>query len=714
MGEVIRTIRQVHGVMRVERFIRDEEGLTTAGMAVALLVSLSLLFSATQVYRINTLSAEVQEVADAAALAAENQVAEFMIAVRVVDGAVLSMTLLGITSYGLGVVGLCVPPAAELGAKLISAGQKILDARDAFAERAAQSLNELQRALPFMAAASAAAVAAANGHDRAGGYHAMALLLPAEGEAIAVGANGAEDNLTEAVEEEKDGLAEAAERAEEATRRAQEAKERAYRRDCGDSPSYCMYERAGHLAGLTGGANPMHHSVDTWSFTVARDRALAYYQARLLGERPASDAGEEKARSALRKDFYAYAIAQLRACELHETPTSLEGSLPRFPRNLDELRGTSLYTTAKYPVDTEGELPVMHAWEGCAGLGLVDYYDSVRAWEAGQFAVCEECKFTAASLASVASASTAIDNGFEYHYDAVARAADEYRAALREAAPLAESVKSEAQGLFDKVVEALQGAASMRIDATPPGAAGCIALAVAPNAGERPRSPFVSSRSWLGTRAAISAATLLEDATDEASVVGNLLDGLGAESAPVGAARIVLDCWDAMLKAYGSGQKALIDGVESALDGLPLVGAAGLGPWAAGALRDTLGAVGLEPADTSPLKPVLVQTAAVAAADGGEYAVRFLAVRDEALASSLGSGNQLASLADRVEREAYDRLAALEIEIACIELPLGIGSIPLTVTLPPSVTEGAQGLVERAVDALRSAAGSLGFDRPWE
>jgi len=84
------------------------------------------------------------------------------------------------------------------------------------------------------------------------------------------------------------------------------------------------------------------------------------------------------------------------------------------------------------------------------------------------------------------------------------------------------------------------------------------------------------------------------------------------------------------------------------------------------------------------------------------------------LASSLGSGNPLASLADRVEREAYDRLAALEIEIACIELPLGIGSIPLTVTLPPSVTEWAQGLVERAVDALRSAAGSLGFDRPWE
>ena len=84
--------------MKIDRLMRDEEGFTTAGMAVALLVSLTLLFSAAQVYRVNTRAAEIQDVADAAALAAENQVAEFMVAVRVVDGAVLSMTLLGAAS----------------------------------------------------------------------------------------------------------------------------------------------------------------------------------------------------------------------------------------------------------------------------------------------------------------------------------------------------------------------------------------------------------------------------------------------------------------------------------------------------------------------------------------------------------------------------------------------------------------------------------------
>ena len=64
--------RQVNGAMKDKSIFRDEEGSTTAGMAVALLVTLSLLFSAAQVYRIHAAGAEVQEVADAAACAALN------------------------------------------------------------------------------------------------------------------------------------------------------------------------------------------------------------------------------------------------------------------------------------------------------------------------------------------------------------------------------------------------------------------------------------------------------------------------------------------------------------------------------------------------------------------------------------------------------------------------------------------------------------------
>ena len=124
--------------------------------------------------------------------------------------------------------------------------------------------------------------------------------------------------------------------------------------------------------------------------------------------------------------------------------------------------------------------------------------------------------------------------------------------------------------------------------------------------------------------------------------------------------------------------------------------------------------MGLEPADLRPLKPVLAQSAAVARADGGDYAVRFLSLREEVLSSPLSTANPLGTLADRIDRDAYDRLSSLEIEVACIELPFGLGAIPLTVALPPLVIDGAQGLVERATEALRGVSGALGWADSWE
>ena len=45
----------------------------------------------------------------------------------------------------------------------------------------------------------------------------------------------------------------------------------------------------------------------------------------------------------------------------------------------------------------------------------------------------------------------------------------------------------------------------------------------------------------------------------------------------MGALGTVLDCWSGLLDAYAQGQEALDDSVSSALDGLPLAGASGLG-----------------------------------------------------------------------------------------------------------------------------------------
>ena len=134
---------------------RDEEGFTSVGVVLALLITLSLVFSAGQVYRLNAAASKVQNVADAAALAAQNVVAEFMIVVKVCDAAVLSLSLTSLAATGLGVAALCTPVTAPASEALLSAGRSVARARDSFAEKAASGLNRLQRALPFLSAANA-------------------------------------------------------------------------------------------------------------------------------------------------------------------------------------------------------------------------------------------------------------------------------------------------------------------------------------------------------------------------------------------------------------------------------------------------------------------------------------------------------------------------------------------------------------------------------
>ena len=121
-------------------FIADDGGFTTIGMVLALLITLSLLFTTAQVYRVQTASASVQNVADSVALAAEGPVAEFYVVVRVCDAISLSLTLTGVVVTGVGIVALCIPPTAALGSKLIEVGKSVFSARDSFVEQANAAL----------------------------------------------------------------------------------------------------------------------------------------------------------------------------------------------------------------------------------------------------------------------------------------------------------------------------------------------------------------------------------------------------------------------------------------------------------------------------------------------------------------------------------------------------------------------------------------------
>lgn len=703
-----------------DRLICDDRGFTTLGMAIALLLTVSLLLSSAQIYKINSASAEIQDVADAAALAAQNEVGEFVTAVRVCDAAILSMSLLGVTVYGAGIVAMCAPATAQLSVKLMDYGRKIFEARDTFARNAAANLNKLQGALPFFAAVSAARVAAAN--NQAGrlpaSYHALAVLVPFEGKEIKLPALDANDKLEQDVAEKSDGIRDAAVEIEDLALQAAEVKRRAFEADCGNNPDRCMYERAGRLAGLDANDNPLFQSVDAWSFSVALDRARAYYGARLAQEQP-SGSVKEQGNSALRKLYYAYAVDQMVEAYVRESEDSFSAYLPQMPVNIHEMRATSLYDQAVFPVTGAEGSQLAHAWTGCPGAGGYSSLMSARQLETGSFGLCSQCEFSVASLGNVAAASSSISNGFEFHYRKVAEAAREYEQLRAQLDPASRETKQDLTALMDQCAEVARSLKDVRLEVSPPGGIGAIAMVVNLEQSSIGLGSGFVGEARLGTRVAVSGATLLEEpAGPEGSAVASLLDGFDQDSgAAIGAARTVLEGWSALLETYGSGQDGLRASVEAAFESVPIVGGSGLSDWASKKFKQAMESVGLQPADLDSPKPVLVNTALIAAKGADSFAVNFRSVQSAALSGSSPASDSFSILSAGVRSQSFAWIEEAEgdgFEIARIELPVEGISIPVTIELPEAVGEQARGVVESALGAAGAAYAERSGVRSWE
>lgn len=725
------SLRRAHPVLGApppavcaRRLFFDNEGFSTVGMVLALLITLSLVFTSGQVYRVQAASASVQNAADAAALAAEGPVAEFYVVVRVCDAVVLSLTLTGVAATGIGLVATCVPPLAALGAKLVEAGRTVFTARDSFATKATDALNKVQRALPYLSAAEAISVLRANSGGASGAdYVGFAVLLPEEGEEISIGGKGAAEDALSKVESEREGLADAAARAEEAAKEADAQKAAGYAADCGNNPGYCMYERASVLAGMDGASNPLYESVDAWSFSVALERARAYYKQRRAQEAPEGNSVEEQADSALRARFYDFAQRELAQGYVRETEASFKAYFPELPRNTSEMRQTTLYTDSVYPVVESGGVRVMHAWSGCPEAAGATAQGSIQDMEAGGFSTCPSCRFSASSLGKVAAASTSIANGFEHHYAKVAEAARAYQKAREVCDPLKRHVQGTVASLLDGFSEVLESA-SKRIEAKPPGRTGVVVLAadVARTAADAGFvSSFVSSGKSLGVRAAVSASTLVSDSPEEGkTVLTSLLDGVSGKAGNVGtqAGSLVLSVWSKALSAYADGHAAIRDAVSNVLNSLPLVGASGLGTWAADALEDFLEKAGLAPAKLDAPKPVLVNTAHVANAEGGSFAERFAETQRSAVSAAESvSGDVFSAAVSGVEDRVVEGLEAWDgtIEVARIDIlgPSG-PSIPIEIVVPPRIVQVGQGAISSAADRIRGLVGSITGVRQWE
>lgn len=658
-------------------FRDDEGGFTTVAVAVALLLSLTLVFATASAGWVSSRSAEVQRVADAAALAGANAVAGFTTVAQVLDACTLSLGLTGLVVYGAGLVTSCVPGLASVGAQMCSTGGKTLETRRSFARSAASGLERLEQALPLLVVANSASCVEANSEEGLS-YMGCALPLPLTSESDFSAILSDVDD--EPLEELSEQMREASQEALEAREQADEALERGWMADCGSLP-YSLYERAGKLAGLSASQNPYHPSSDTWNFGVPLARARAYYASRLAQESVAGATAEELTDAACRSAFYEYALQETRAgFWIEHDDGTVEGSLPSLPRNAQETRECSLYTQVRWPCTIEDGARTLHSATSCPGAtGSSAAPASLEQLEAGSVASCATCHMDVGDMGRVASASTSIQNGFEYHWKIIVEASKDYeeaRAELAESEELTRELAEEGEKAFETAMDQLQGE---RPVLCPPGAWGCVAVVARPDGTVVPTeltASFLSSAE-LPAGAAVSAATLAADeATEENNVLASFFDSLSAgDSALGGALDGVLELWGSLLVGYGSAYGSVAETGGAFLDSLDGVLGGSVGAWLRDKLKDVMAGAGLEPVDMCLRKPVLTATQDVLDQAGLE---RLSVVRD-----------LVSLLPDATSAEEFARLAGVpldatsvsggQITVAELEIP-GLGvSIPLVV-----------------------------------
>ena len=289
-------------------FRDDEGGFTTVAMAVALLLSLTLVFASASAGWVSSRSSKVQRVADACALAGANSVAAFTTIAQVLDACVLSLGLAGFITSGTGLVLTLIPGAEAAGAETLHKGIQILKTRNKFSQSVGKALMKLEKVLPAIIAANGTKTCMAQTTD-AVAYMGTAIPVPWKSDSD-FGALE-EDVETDELEEAGEKLEESAQEMQEAAKKTAEAKEEAWRADCGKAGKN-MQERAASLSGLSAMENPDYQSSVSWQPKIALDRARAYYRWRLSNEKPKNSSTEEKANSAARRAFYQFACDELR------------------------------------------------------------------------------------------------------------------------------------------------------------------------------------------------------------------------------------------------------------------------------------------------------------------------------------------------------------------------------------------------------------------
>lgn len=714
----------------------DEAGFSTLSVVVSLLLTLTLIFSSASVYATTSESANIQNIADTSSQAAISQVGEFMILVKACDALILSLGLSACVCGSVGVVCLCIPPTAAAGESLLDAAFKILNEQEKFSNNSANALNKIQKSLPFISTVKAYMVASANnGGAFNANYMAITILEPGEGIEIKPGNF---DNIKNVLNDVNNGKEDLKRDASEAERLAQEfinSKREAWTADNINNPS-SQLDRASRLANLSDIENPEYKSVDIWNFGYGLLRARKYFYKRKLIDTPTGTGDEKYADWVLRQHYYNFVINLLNEGYYFENSDSVDMNFPHIPRSTVEMQNSKLFTDVYFPITKSGDKLVMHAWDGCSNCNEVVGTGNAQSWNSNDYAICDKCHFSQNDFGSIGSGATSSVYGFEHYYKIIEEQSKIYSDAINKAAPYNKKVKDTASNWLSKFKELINSLSSNRIYACPPGAYGvfviCVNNSVSP-ANTSFNSSFVNTDATLGIRAAMSAATLIEENSNEGSTfITTFTDGIKDKIPAMSSFNgVALNIWSSLLTTYNNGSSSLIDGLESGLNSLSFNSSSELGTWAAKFIRNLFNSIGLEPVNLKPLKPVLINsdyvatksknfnTQTQAGAVSKAFSVKYLTLSQSVLKSDSQTNNILNSLTNQDELSKLLKLDSVDLNSGKIEIakisPLGSWgpSIPITVTLPSCATSLISNVVSNVAWGIQSILGAVSKLKVW-
>lgn len=666
-----------HLRLGIDMFIDDEGGYTTVAVACALLGSLALVFALAQGIWTTSRNADIQAVADASALSAEQTTKAFTTCAQVVDATVLSLGLTGVFVLGAGVITSLVPGFGGVGLKMVDAGKNILDSRDTFAQTSAKGLASFEKTLPYAEAANAYSTAASNSAGAAQ-YSAIALPFPAESHSD-FGEGGELDATS--IEEAAKKNAELSDKAAKEKKEADQALEDGWRADNVDNPM-CAYSRARDLAHVSDAVNPHYSSPEEWSFGAALVRARTYYAARAKEEIPYSSSVAERANSAMRAVFYDFSLQKMNEGSYVDTPDQFEVNLPELPRNTQTTKETRLYTDALWPCTYENGERVLHAYRTCPGASGADAgWASLQDLDRGVVKECSTCKMNVSAMGKVAQASTSINNGFEYYWKKIVEASKRFEKATKKYRETLQELEGEAKedaGLFESILKKL---AVPRPKLCPPGAYGCIAVVMrAPSDATNSKlTNGFSTHVPMPSGVAIAGATLApDDATADNNVLSRFFDFMahGEDGSIPGVLAGITTLWGNVLTSYNQSAERLSDVSKDLFNTLSGVGLGTPAAWLSNRLGDIVSAAGFAPSDIRLRKAVLCNTESILSQDGSMNYTD-LKQKLEALPTA-ASPQELVSFFGRT---ITDDLGQSTVTLAELTLPGTNISIPITLDL---------------------------------